>query len=220
MYLSYWNAIEIRPGKRPAWSIGLMWIGPQNLWATHVNPSSETQGQSVGSGEKARWWKFLGTGGKAPGYRLSPDHFQTVNAGSCNIVPYRRTASHEFLSCVRTRLLLSRHTILYLSGSFTKVVRARGTLIFYFTNQKRTNYRYIQIWNRQGMLKGKIALRRSKTSLRCWAASLWWRGWSRRKQTLGWFSNRTGTPVDDGARKSNNRLDQWHSCKWGTGSRV
>ena len=120
-------------------------------------------------------------------------------------MPYRRTASHEFLSRVRTRLLLSRHTILYLSGSFTKVVRARGTFIFYFTNQKRRNYRYIQMWNRQGML-GKIDLRRSKTSLRCWAASFWWRGWSRRKQTLGWFSNRTGTSVDDGARKSTTGL--------------
>ena len=39
--------------------------------------SSETQGQSVGPGEKARG-KFSSTGGRAPGYRLSPDHFQTV----------------------------------------------------------------------------------------------------------------------------------------------
>ena len=40
-------------------------------------PSSETQGRSVGPGEKARQ-KFSSTGGKAPGYRLSPDHFQTI----------------------------------------------------------------------------------------------------------------------------------------------
>ena len=33
--------------------------------------SSETQGRSVGPGEKARQ-KFSSTGGKAPGYRLSP----------------------------------------------------------------------------------------------------------------------------------------------------
>ena len=38
---------------------------------------SETQGQSVGPGEKARR-KFSSTGGRAPGYRLSQDHFQTV----------------------------------------------------------------------------------------------------------------------------------------------
>ena len=35
---------------------------------------------------------------------------------------------------------------------------------------------------------------------------------------LGWFSNRTGTSVDNGARKSNNWLDQWQSGKLGTGS--
>ena len=33
-------------------------------------------------------------------------------------------------------------------------------------------------------------------------------------------NNRTGTSVDDGARKSNNWLDQWLSGKLGTGSRV
>ena len=38
--------------------------------------------------------------------------------------------------------------------------------------------------------------------------------------TIGWFSNRTGTSFDDGARKSNNWLDQWQSEKLGTGSRV
>ena len=37
---------------------------------------------------------------------------------------------------------------------------------------------------------------------------------------LGWFSNRTGTSVDDGTRKSNNWLDQWQSGKLSTGSRV
>ena len=30
---------------------------------------------------------------------------------------------------------------------------------------------------------------------------------------IGWFSNRTETSVDGGARKSNNWLDQWHSGK-------
>ena len=81
-------------------------------------PSSETQGKSVGPGEKARQ-KFSSTGGKAPGYRLSPDHFQTVKRilapdwaqkVLCIIVPNRRTASPEFYSWVRTRRLLSRHS--------------------------------------------------------------------------------------------------------------
>ena len=42
-----------------------------------IHPGSETQRRSVGPGEKARR-KFSSTGGKAPVYRLSPDHFQTV----------------------------------------------------------------------------------------------------------------------------------------------
>ena len=37
--------------------------------------SSETQGQSVGSGEKAER-RFSSTGKRAPGYRLSPNYFQ------------------------------------------------------------------------------------------------------------------------------------------------
>ena len=38
--------------------------------------------------------------------------------------------------------------------------------------------------------------------------------------SLGWLSNRTGTSLDDGARKSNNWLDQMQSGKSGTGSGV
>ena len=38
--------------------------------------------------------------------------------------------------------------------------------------------------------------------------------------TIGWFSNRTGTSVDDGASKLNNWIDQWQSGKSSTGSRV
>ena len=66
------------------------------------------------------------------GYRLSPNYFQKFKQMPapdwaqkmlCIIVPNRRTASPKFFLCVRTRLLLSRRTILYLSGSlFTKVV--------------------------------------------------------------------------------------------------
>ena len=38
--------------------------------------------------------------------------------------------------------------------------------------------------------------------------------------SLGWLSNRTGTSLGDGARKSNNWLDQMQSGKSGTGSGV
>ena len=68
--------------------------------------SSETQGQSVGPGEKAGG-KFSSTGGRAPGYLLSPDLFQTVKRilapgwaqkMLCIIVPNRRTISPESFS--------------------------------------------------------------------------------------------------------------------------
>ena len=44
---------------------------------TSYGTASETQGQSVGPGENARQ-KFTSIGGRAPGYQLSPDHFQMV----------------------------------------------------------------------------------------------------------------------------------------------
>ena len=49
------------------------------FYATHITritSSTETQGQSVGSGEKAGR-KFSRKGGRAPGYRLSSNYFQT-----------------------------------------------------------------------------------------------------------------------------------------------
>ena len=105
--------------------------------------SSETQGQSVGSGERT-WRKFSSTGERAPGYRLSPNYFQKFKRMPAPdwaqkmlcIVPNRRRVSPEFFSWVRTRRLLS--------GSFTKLVRARETFIFYFPNQKRRNYRWVE----------------------------------------------------------------------------
>ena len=98
----------------------------RNLTGTRLRlrkkPSSETQGRSVGPEEKARR-KFLSTGGKAPGYRLSPDHFQKVKRmlapdwaqkKLCIILPNRQTVSPEFFSWVRTRRLLSRSRLVWL----------------------------------------------------------------------------------------------------------
>ena len=77
--------------------------------------------------------------GRAHGYWLSPDHFQTVKRMLapdwaqkmlCIIVPNRRTVSPEFFSWVRTRRLLSRHSCPVRSPSFP--------------NQKRRNYRWVE----------------------------------------------------------------------------
>ena len=79
---------------------------PEKFVRFRIHPSSETQGQSVGSGEKAGR-KFSSTGERAPGYRLSPGYFQKFERMPapdwaqkmlCIIVPNRRTVSSEFFS--------------------------------------------------------------------------------------------------------------------------
>ena len=74
--------------------------------AAHGGSSSETQGQSVGSGEKAGR-KFSSNGERAPGYRLSPSYFQNFKRMPapdwaqkmlCIIVPNRRTVAPKFFS--------------------------------------------------------------------------------------------------------------------------
>ena len=86
-----------------------------------VVPSSDTQGQSVGSEEKTGR-KFSSTGERAPGYRLSPNYFQKFKRMPdpdwaqkmlCIIMPNRRTVSPGFFSRVRTRRLLSRSRLVW-----------------------------------------------------------------------------------------------------------
>ena len=107
-------------------------------------PSSETQGQSVGSGERARR-KFSSTDERAPGYRLSPSYFQKfkrmpapdwAHKMLCIIAPNRRTVSPEFFSWVRTRLLLSCYTCSVRSPSLCEP----GRLLFssFLTRNKGT----------------------------------------------------------------------------------
>ena len=102
---------------------------------TYYTPSSETQVQSVGRGEKARR-KFSSMGGKAPGYRLSPDHFHTVKRMLvpdwaqkmlCIIVPNRRTVSPEFFSWARTwTFIVSITACLYQRNARSQELRFNG----------------------------------------------------------------------------------------------
>ena len=81
------TSLYIQLDKSLALTIGaekeLLFFGGVNYSVDEVlilpdcSSSSETQGQSVEPGEKAPR-KFSSTGGRAPGYRLSSDHFQTV----------------------------------------------------------------------------------------------------------------------------------------------
>ena len=71
---------------------------------TRSRSSSETQGQSVGSGERAGR-TFSSTGERAPGHRFSLSYFQKFKRMPapdwaqkmlCIMVPNRRTVSPEF----------------------------------------------------------------------------------------------------------------------------
>ena len=115
--------------------------------------SSETQGQSVESGEKAGP-KFSSTGDRAPGYRLSPNYFQKfkqipapdwAQKMLCIIVPNRRTVSPEFFSWVLTRRLLSLHTCPVHSPSMCM----QGKLLFstFLTRNKGTTDKSKNIWD-------------------------------------------------------------------------
>ena len=95
-------------------------------------------------GSQSGWVKrcdesFQAWGGRAPGYRLSPEYFQTLKRMLlpdkakkvlCIIVLNRRTVSPEFFSWVRTRRLLCRHSCPVRSPSFP--------------NPKRRNYRWVE----------------------------------------------------------------------------
>ena len=112
--------------------------------------SSETQGQSVRSGEKAER-KFSSTGERAPGHRLLPYYFQKLKRTPvpdwaqkmlCIIVPNRRTVSPELFSWVRTRRLLSRRTCPVRSPSLC----VQGKLLFctFLTRKEGTTDRWVK----------------------------------------------------------------------------
>ena len=96
-------------------------------------PPSETQGQSVGSGEKVGR-KFSSTGERARGYRLSPRYFQKFKRMPapvwaqkmlCIILPNRRT---HLLSSFRVFIHDSYCLDHGLSGSCTREMHAVGKL--------------------------------------------------------------------------------------------
>ena len=73
----FWTTQESCHPRRPRGSQSGLEKRRYESFQAQEETSSETQGRLVGPGEKARR-KFSSTGWKAYGYRLSPDHFQTV----------------------------------------------------------------------------------------------------------------------------------------------
>ena len=86
-------------------------------------PSSETQGGSVGSGEKAGR-KFSGTGKRAPGYRLSPNVCPKIQAdagswlGTKNAL-YCAQSAKSFSWILPTRLTTPESPRMRLPASFS-----------------------------------------------------------------------------------------------------
>ena len=108
-----------------------------------IHPGSDTQGRSVGPGEKAR--KFSSTGGKAPGYQLSPGNFKPVKRilapdcaqnMRCFIVTNRRTASPELFLWVRTWRL-----------------SAWSRLVWLMHQRKMDEVRKLSVWYKLSILK-------------------------------------------------------------------
>ena len=99
----------------------------------------ETQGQSVGSGEKAGR-KFSSTGKRAPGYRLSPNYFQKFKR-----MPAPDWAQKCFvLLCpIGEQFLLSSFRVFVHDGCCLARVARICMYVFYFPNQKRRNYRWV-----------------------------------------------------------------------------
>ena len=107
--------------------------------------SSETQEQSVEFREKRRDESFQ-VRAKEP---LGTDSHRTIskNSSGCRLLMGHKKC-FILLCPIGKEFLLSSfrefRTRRLLSGSFTKLVRARETFIFYFPNQKRRNYRWVE----------------------------------------------------------------------------
>ena len=107
---SHWYQ-SIHPSIHPSISTTQISIRP-----SIPSSSSETQRQSVWSGEKTQR-KFSSTDGRAPGYRVSTGHFQTVKrmlARDC--VQSANSIFWVLYVCSYSTAFVSP----YLSGSFTK----------------------------------------------------------------------------------------------------
>ena len=110
----------------------------------YVDPSSETQGQSVGSGKKAGR-KFSSKCGRAPGYRLSPNYFQTFK-----LIPAPDWAQKMLCIIVpnREQLLLSSfrefvhdgYCLAILAWFVHQACAYKGNFLL-VPNQKQRNYR-------------------------------------------------------------------------------
>ena len=69
--------------------------------------------------------------------------------GTKNALYYCAQSANSFFWVLFVSSYTTTIVLPYLHGSFTKLVRARETFIFYFPNQKRRNYRWVEknVWD-------------------------------------------------------------------------
>ena len=121
--------------------------------------SSKTQGQSVCSLNKLTTSILVGRKGgtkvfkygrKSPWVPTLTELFPKIQAdagswlGTKNALYYCAQSANSFSWVLFVSSYTTAIVSPHLPGSFTKLVRARETFIFYFPNQKRRNYRWVE----------------------------------------------------------------------------
>ena len=113
----------------------------------YIGVSSETQGQSVGSGEKAER-KFSSMGERAPGYRLPPNYFQNFKrmpapdwAQKCFVLLC--PIGEQFLLSFFREFVHDGCCLATLARFVHQACACKGNFYFYFPNQKGRNYRWV-----------------------------------------------------------------------------
>ena len=134
------------------------------------------------------------------------------------LVPYLSKINKIFLVAKTVRLVMSPLPLphFYFFGLlFTSHLSPLSERL----EQATAMVRFIYPWCSASALRARSSANKFLTLFKFLEFSL--RTWKLiGHSTLGWFSKRTGTSVDNRACKSNNWLDQWQSGKLGTGSRV
>ena len=106
-------------------------------------------------GAVSRVWRKGATkvfkyGRKGPWVPTLTELFPKIQADACSWLGTKNTlyyCAQSANSCSWVLFVSSYTTAIvspHLPGSFTKLVRARETFIFYFPNQKRRNYRWVE----------------------------------------------------------------------------
>ena len=133
------------------WAIPSWLALEKRAWRWTSLSSSETQRRSVGPGKtKTGATKVFKHRRKRPWVPTLTGPFPNGQAnavswlGTKNALNYCAQSANSFSWVLFVSSYTTAITFPHLPGSFTKLVRARETCIFYFANQKRRSYRWVE----------------------------------------------------------------------------